>query len=131
LDVQHREVFVFATPHFPSCTMAVLLLSPSSPRSRLACISSHLPSLFFLLLSISQCCSFVPISQPQSRATTATATATFVLAASANGNNRLAYIIDPIGEDRKEQLFAEIADMCTDVFYKEGQMHAKPEDALP
>jgi signal transduction protein with GAF and PtsI domain len=84
-------------------------------------MSSHLPSLFFLLLSISQCCSFVPVSQPQST--------TFVLAAS-HDNNRLAYIIDPIGEDPNEQIFADIADMCTDVFYKDGQMHAKPEDTL-
>jgi hypothetical protein len=91
-------------------------------------MSSHLPSLLFLLLSISQCCSFVPVSQRQSTTTTTT---TFVLAAvSSNGNNRLAYIIDPIGKDPNEQIFADIADMCTDVFYKEGQMNAEPEDTL-
>jgi hypothetical protein len=90
-------------------------------------MSSHLPSLLFLLLSISQCCSFVPVSQRQSTTTTTT----FVLAAvSSNGNNRLAYIIDPIGKDPNEQIFADIADMCTDVFYKEGQMNAEPEDTL-
>jgi hypothetical protein len=92
-------------------------------------MSSHLPSLFFLLLSISQCCSFLPVSQPQSRAKTTTTTV--VLAASSIGNtNRLAYIIDTIGEDPDEQVFADIADMCTDVFYKETQMNAKPEDTL-
>jgi hypothetical protein len=91
-------------------------------------MSSHLPSLLFLLLSISQCCSFVPVSQRQSTTTTTT---TFVLAAvSSSGNNRLAYIIDPIGKDPNEQIFADIADMCTDVFYKEGQMNAEPEDTL-
>jgi hypothetical protein len=139
------RVLRFAMPHFISCTMAMLSSSSPLPRSRLACMLSHLPSLLFLLLlSISQCCSFfVPVSSQPKSTTRATRTRTpfFLLAASSssnnagstnttNTNNRLAYIIDQIGEDPNEQVFADIADMCTDVFYKEGQMNAKPEHTL-
>jgi hypothetical protein len=100
----------------------------SSSRPRLAAEPStrSLSSLFFLLqlLLISQCSSFIAVSQPQPPFTPRTTTSLYFFFASArdptnNDDNRLPYIIERMAEQPNENIYETIAGMCINIFFKE------------